>query len=228
MHTRAERQLRAMRQANDCCELGARSRTIHHVTGLTPRDVQRLFFTDPQTTPRGRAPDSPEWYHGANLLYRAEASIFVAIYRRLRSSGFAAGETLVGAYRHYRTFCRYPYRISFDRAFDLASHTDGIWVAKTSVFSVVTCPACRSEFLATFGAVATTNEDCPFCKLVQRHNTDQRIKLSFPKVPLGDPMVILCQIMDSVCHDQLAAEARPMSIAPFDRPHSAGTAMPRN
>ena len=50
-----------MRQAKDCCDLGARARTIHYVTGLTPRDVQRLFFTDPNTTPRGRAPDSPEW-----------------------------------------------------------------------------------------------------------------------------------------------------------------------
>ena len=207
MHTRAERQLRAMRQANDCCELGARSRTIHHVTGLTPRDVQRLFFTDPQTTPRGRAPDSPEWYHGANLLYRAEASIFVAIYRRLRSSGFAAGETLVGAYRHYRTFCQCPYRISFDRAFDLASHTDGIWVAETPVFAVVTCPACCSEFLATFGATATTNEECPFCKLVQRHNTDQRIKISFPPARLGDPMLILRQMMETVCHEHRPADA---------------------
>ena len=207
MHTRADRHLRAIRQAKDCCDLGARARTIHHVTGLTPRDVGRLFFTDPQNTPRGRAPDSPEWYHGANLLYRAEASIFIAIYRRLRSSGFAAGETLVGAYRHYQTFCQCPYRISFDRAFDLASHTDGIWVAKTPVFSVVTCPVCHSEYVATFGTVATTNEDCPFCKLVQRHNTDQRIKFSFPRVALGDPMLVLRQVMEGVCHGHLMADA---------------------
>ena len=207
MHTRADRHLRAIRQAKDCCDLGARARTIHHVTGLTPRDVGRLFFNDPQNTPRGRAPDSPEWYHGANLLYRAEASIFIAIYRRLRASGFAAGETLIGAYRHYQTFCQCPYRISFDRAFDLASHTDGIWVAKAPVFSVVTCPVCHSEYLATFGSVATTNEDCPFCKLVKRHNTDQRIKISFPRVALGDPMLILRQVMEAVCHEHHAADA---------------------
>ncbi|MEO6032075.1 MAG: FlhC family transcriptional regulator [Burkholderiaceae bacterium] len=198
-----------MHQAKDCCELGARARTIHHVTGLAPRDVQRLFFTDLQTAPRGRAPDSPEWYHGANLLYRAEASIFIAIYRRLRSSGFAAGESLVGAYRHHQTFCQCPQRISFDRAFDLASHTDGIWVARTPAFSVVTCPACRSEFLATAGSVATTNDDCPFCKLVRRHNTDQRIKLSFPNGPPGDPEPILSQITGSVCRDHAADADSP-------------------
>ena len=101
-------------------------------------------------------------------------------------------------------------------------------IEQIQIARLVTCPACRSEFLATFGAVATTNEDCPFCKLVQRHNTDQRIKLSFPSVPLGDPMVILRQIIDSVCHDQHEVEVRSMSIAPFDRPHSAGTAIPRS
>ena len=186
MHTRAERHLRAMRQAKDCCELGARSRTIHHVTGLTPRDVQRLFFTDPQTTPRGRAPDSPEWYHGANLLYRAEASIVVALYRRLRDGGFAAAEALVAAYRHYGSICEPPQRISFDRAFDLAAHTDGLWLTSVQSFSLVACPTCHSGYLAAYGSAPRSNDECPFCKLVQRYGTDQRVQASFPVRPLPD------------------------------------------
>jgi hypothetical protein len=199
MPTRADRNLRAIRLAKDCSTLGARTRTIHHVTGLRPRELQRLFFTDPKATPRGRAPDSPEWYHGANLLFRAEASIFVSVYRRLRNGGFAAAETLVGAYRQYQTICRCPSRISFDRAFDLAAHTDGIWLAKSSAFTVVTCPACGCEFLAAAGTVASANESCPFCKLVHRHATDPRVQSSFPKPSLGDPIVIQLKIMALVC-----------------------------
>lgn len=46
--------------------------------------------------------------------------------------------------------------------------------------SVVPCPACESQFLAAFGAVACWNGDCPFCKVVQRFGIDQRLQRSFP------------------------------------------------
>lgn len=180
MLTRADRHVGAILLAQQCAELGARCRTIHLITGIKPRELQWLFFNDPQATPRGRAPDSPEWYHSANLLHRAEASIFGSVYKRLRDSGFGAGETLVSAYRSYRSICQCPYRISFDRAFDLASHTDGIWLARNQAFSVVACPTCRSQFLATFGTVAGCGDDCPFCRLVQRFGTDPRLQRSFP------------------------------------------------
>jgi phage FluMu protein Com len=168
---------------------------MHHVTGLRTRELQRLFFADPKATPRGRAPDSPEWYHGANLLFRADASIFISVYRRLRDGGFAAAETLVGAYRQYQTICQCPSRISFDRAFDLASHTDGIWLAKSSAFSVVTCRSCGCEFLASAGTVASVNDNCPFCKLVQRYATDHRVQSSFPTKSLSDSLSIQLRIM---------------------------------
>lgn len=199
MPTRADRHLRAVRLAKDCRDLGARGRTIHHVTGLQPRELRRLLFPDPQATPRGRAPDSPDWYHSANLLYRAESSIFISIYRRLRDSGFAAGETLVGAYRHYQSICQCPYRISFDRAFDLASHIDGIWLAKSPAFTIATCPVCGGEFLAAVGTVPSNNKQCPFCKLVQRYATDQRVQSSFPLHPLGDPTAIQLRMMALAC-----------------------------
>lgn len=202
MPTRADRHVGAILLAQQCAELGARCRTIHLITGLKPRELQWLFFSDPQATPRGRAPDSPEWYHSANLLHRAEASIFSSVYQRLRSTGFAAGEALVSAYRSYRSICQCPYRISFDRAFDLASHTDGIWLAKCPAFSVVTCPACNSQFLAAFGTVACSNDDCPFCRLVQRFGTDQRVQRSFPIHALpaeaaGMPMEVMARLCSS-------------------------------
>lgn len=187
MQSRIDRQLRALALAKDCAALGARVRTIHHLTGLNPRDLLHLLFPDRQAVPRGRPPDSPEWYHGANLLYRTEASIVMSIYRRLRVAAFSGSESLTGAYRHYRNICQPPHRISFDRAFDLASHTDGLWLTQAQSFSIVVCPACHSEYLAACGSTAKSNDECPFCKLVQRYGADQRVQSSFPVQPLAIP-----------------------------------------
>ena len=73
MPTRGDRHLRAIQLAKQLAELGARLKTIHVVTGIPPRQMQRLFFPDAQTIPRGRAPDSVEWYHSANLILRSDA-----------------------------------------------------------------------------------------------------------------------------------------------------------
>ena len=183
---RAARHLHAVQCAMDCAKLGARVRTMHCLTGLPPRELQRLLFTDPNSIPRGRAPDSPEWYHGANLLFRTDASIWAALFQRLRRSGFNAQEALIGSYRHYATLTQAPQRISFDRAFDLASHLDGIWVAKTASFCTVTCPHCSGEFLAALGSVPAA-ATCPFCKLLQRYHRDPRLQSAFPARPMPDP-----------------------------------------
>lgn len=182
--------MRALRLAQACSELGARARTMHYVTGLSARELQRLFFADPGLAPRGRAPDSHEWYHGANLLKRAEASIFLSTYRRLRSGGFAPPESLVAACRQYRSICQPPYRISFDRAFDLASHLDGIWVTGSAELSLVACPSCGSEYIASLGTIAVSNEHCPFCRLLLRYASDRRLQTSFPSRPLRDAMAL--------------------------------------
>lgn len=204
MPTRADRQLRAVRLAKDCFDLGARGRTIHHVTGLPPRELRRLLFTSPNSAPRGRAPDSPEWYHGANLLCQTESSLFMSIYCRLRTNGFAAGETLVGAYRQYQGVCHCPNRISFDRAFDLAAHTDGIWVATTPAFAIATCDLCGGEFLTPHGGARCTGNDCPFCKLVLRYATDLRVQASFPELPRpAGPIDIQLGIMANACPGHL-------------------------
>ena len=63
MPTRGDRHLRAVQLAKQLAALGARLKTIHLVTGIPPRQVQSLFFPDARTIPRGRAPDSAEWYH---------------------------------------------------------------------------------------------------------------------------------------------------------------------
>lgn len=187
MESRVDRQLRALRLAKACAAHGARVRTISHLTGIPPREVLRLFFENRSTVPRGRPPDSPEWYHGANLLDRADASIVMSMYNRLRGAGFGGNDSLVGAYAQYRGIGPAPHRISFDRAFDLAAHTEGIWLTDTKSFSLLACPACRSEFLASYGSIACSNDQCPFCRLVQRFRTDPRLQASFPVRPLVVP-----------------------------------------
>ncbi len=186
---RATRHLDAIQRAMDCAELGARVRTIRCVTGLPPRMLQRLLFTESNAIPRGRAPDSPEWYHSANLLYRTDASLFAAVYQRLRRSGFGPADALTGGYRHYRLLTAEPSRISFDRAFDLASHIDGIWVARSASFEVIACAHCASEFLVSLGTVASA-ANCPFCKLLQRYRHDPRVQTAFPIQPLPDPRAV--------------------------------------
>jgi flagellar transcriptional activator FlhC len=182
-----DREIRALSLARSCAALGARVRTISHISGLLPRTVLRLLFPDHRAIPRGRCPDSREWYHGANLLHRAEASIVMALYRRLRVGGFGGGDALLGAYRQYRALCHPPPRISFDRAFDLAAHTDGLWLTRDASFSVLVCDQCHCEFLVPVGAVASCNERCPFCGLLRRYRTDPRIQASFPTAPMNLP-----------------------------------------
>jgi len=38
--------------------------------------------------------------------------------------------------------------------------------------------------------VALSNDQCPFCKLVQRYGTDPRVQSSFPARPLVNPSPI--------------------------------------
>ncbi len=182
----AERHIRALGLAKECAALGARIRTIEYVTGVAHGEIGRLFFPDRASAPRGRAPDSPDWYHNANLLNRAEASILVSIYRRIRKLGFDPAEALVSGYKHYLQVCSVRPRVGFDRAFDLASHMDGLWIVRARNFSLITCPTCASQYVTSISAKLVTNGECPFCKLVKRYPRDSRIQTSFPVKALPD------------------------------------------
>ena len=179
MPTRGDRHLRAMQLAKQLAALGARLKTIHLITGIPPRQVQSLFFPDARSIPRGRAPDSAEWYHGANLIVRTDACLIGAKYRQLRVQGLTAGDALVLAYRAYQATTQPPHRVSLDRAFNLVSYIDGIWLASAPALSVLTCPGCGCEFIAAVGTVAH-GDTCPFCKLLERFHLDHRIQASYP------------------------------------------------
>lgn len=210
--TRIDRRVRALALSRDCAELGARVRTIHHITGMGARELLRLLFNERNLPPRGRAPDTREWYHAANLLSRTEASVIVSNFHRLRALGFGAGEALVCAYRYYRSVYQAPHRISFDRAFDLASHTDGLWVASTPSFALVACDTCGSEFLDAPVGEAAASSACPFCRLVRRAELDPRIRGSFPRPPPIDQRI--ASLLAPGAHEEAGAE-NPTNTAPF-------------
>lgn len=186
MPTRGDRHLRAIYLAQQLALLGARLKTIHLITGIPPRQVQALFFPDPSSIPRGRAPDSPEWYHGANLILRADACLIGARYHQLRVQGLTAGDALILAYRAYQAATPPPHRISLDRAFNLVCYIDGIWLATAPTLAVLACPSCGCEFLAALGTVAHPDGSCPFCKLIERFHLDPRIRASYPPRPACD------------------------------------------
>jgi len=190
MSSRIDHRVRALELAHVCATLGARIRTIHHLTGLRPRELLHLLFADKEP-PRGRAPDTREWYHRANLFDQTEASLVTANFHRLRLMGFAAPEALISAYRYYQSVYRSPYRISFDRAFDLAANTDGRWIAKSASFHVLRCPRCGSQYLDAIGAEVAMDRSCPFCRLVDRHGRHPRLATSFPDTPPAYPRDVL-------------------------------------
>ena len=107
MHTQfVERHIRSLSIAKTCAELGARIRTVSYITGLEHNELVRLFFVDQHSAPRGRPPDSPDWYHReANLIEKVEATMVVAVYCRMRDLGFGPTDALVGGFKHYRGQC---------------------------------------------------------------------------------------------------------------------------
>ncbi|KQP23360.1 FlhC family transcriptional regulator [Pseudorhodoferax sp. Leaf267] len=157
-----DRRIDALALARDCALLGARARTIHLLTGLADRELKQ--YSHLIQPAQGRAPDTRDWYHTATLHERIESSILMANFQYLRGLGFGAAQSLVESYRFYRSCLGGRCRISFDRAFDLAAHTAGMWLAHCPSFQVLPCPACRAQGLQTLGAVPAGSR-CPFCKL---------------------------------------------------------------
>lgn len=183
---RARRQVVAIERAVRCAALGARTRTIHSLTGLTPSEIARLLGRG-ATSASGRHPDSSDWYHNATLLERAEASLIVVRCCQGIDLKFEPQDALLSAYeRHLRMFGAAP-RISFDRAFDLAAQACGLWTARHQTMSVVTCRACRRDFLSMLTTLPGAPADCPFCALVRRYARDPRLQHGFPtrRLPPG-------------------------------------------
>ena len=188
--------LNALTMARQCVEFGGRVATVEHLTGLSSADFHHLAFASKHASPRGRAPNSVDWLHRrTTLLDQASAALIMSVYRRLRTGGFMPADALLGAYGQYRSICAPPYRISLDRALDLASNLDGIWLSTVRTLDVIRCPACGSDRLTYLGADARLATGCPFCVLLQRYRIDQYLQALFPVRPLPDASCIELSVM---------------------------------
>ena len=169
--------LRQLLQARSYVALGARQVTVQRLTGLQTYELQRWFYRNPVDARRGRAPCATEWYRHANLIERIDASLVTILFYRLYRCGFAAEDALHSAYLGYQELGLRSPRIDFDRAFDLAAHTAGIWLTGTPHFTVIDCPTCCAQTLTDFGCIAPLG--CPFCKLLVRYPLDPRVQAHF-------------------------------------------------
>jgi len=187
----AERHIRALELARDCVQLGARTRTVELLTGLSASQINRLFHGHPRPSQRGRPPDSREWYYTTDLPNRVQSCMLVSIYRRLCKVGIDPARALAQGYAHYAAACKGRPRLGMDRAFDLVSHFDGRWVASQRSFSLATCPTCHSQYLTGLLADRGAAAECPLCKLLERYPRDPRIQDTFAAVELPDAAELL-------------------------------------
>jgi hypothetical protein len=187
----AERHIRALELARDFVQLGARTRTVELLTGLSATQINRLFHGHPRPSQRGRPPDSREWYYTTDLPNRVHSCMLVSIYRRLCRVGIDPARALAQGYAHYAAACKGRPRLGMDRAFDLVSHFDGRWVASQRSFSLATCPTCHSQFLTGLLVARGAATECPFCKLLERYPRDPRIQDSFEAVIVDDSDEVL-------------------------------------
>lgn len=175
--------LRALNLARQCAAFDARPQTIALVAELDVKEVAKYFPSDRLRC--GRFPSSPEWFHTRNLIQRVEASILLSLYRRIRDLGFPPEEALLAAFQRYRETLNANATISFDRAFNLVCHLDGLWLVREKSFDLEVCRTCRSQYLAPRSSGPATTE-CIFCKLVERYTVDARLQSRFPTRPLPD------------------------------------------
>jgi hypothetical protein len=182
-HAPVEAHVRALHLAHRCAAFDARPQTIALITGLDLKEVARYF--PPDRLRSGRFPSSPEWFHTRNLIQRAEASILLALYRRIRELSFPAADALLSAFERYRETLVAHATISFDRAFNLVCHLDGLWLARERSFDLHVCRTCSSQYLAARSSVPNSN-DCVFCRLIERYAVDPRLQCRFPARPLPD------------------------------------------
>jgi flagellar transcriptional activator FlhC len=163
--------LRALETARQCVILGARLRTIAHITGLTPGYILRAVYCKRYPAPIGRPQYSEDFFFKTTRRLQAEACFLATHYRRLTSEGFLQADALIAAFRHHRA-TQPESTLGFDQAFFLISRLDGIWAATKSGLSFVECLNCRSPYLAPHGM--PQRDSCPVCR------TDWRLKSQDP------------------------------------------------
>ncbi len=165
------RRWRTMALAREAIELGARVSIATAFTGLPKYEVQRLFCdTDTPGVSSGRQPWSAGWYLTESVAVEIQAAYFYACFRTIRELGHPAADALVSGYKHYRRHFGHDLRLSFDRAFELITHVEGLWSTDPPRLMTIVCHACKSTFLTLRADEPVGTGECPFCKVARTRN----------------------------------------------------------
>jgi hypothetical protein len=165
------RRWRTLALAREAIELGARPVIASAFTGIPKAEIQRLFCAPPANgRSSGRIPWSAHWYLTEGVWVELQAAYFHACFRTLRDLGHPPPEALIAGYKHYRRQFAHDLRLSFDRAFELVAHVDGLWTTQPPRLAIVTCHRCRATHLAARDDDTVGTGVCPFCRLTRPGN----------------------------------------------------------
>lgn len=156
----------------------ARLGTICLISGFRPWELHKIIGAG--CLQSGRRPSTSDWYYGANLAKRVEASLFAAHYWRNRRNEFTIEESLIDGYERYRNCVGDEPLVSFDRAFHLACLLEGdVYGVGERFFRMAVCPHCKCLHLVHVYTERAPGK-CVFCHLLARFPFDSRLQVRFP------------------------------------------------
>jgi hypothetical protein len=156
----------SMELAKSAIELGARLSVVSAFTGLPKWELRALFCNRELPAPfPGRAPWVADWCLKQRIVVEIHAAVFHAGFRAIRHLGYPAGDALVTSYKTYLRRFGYDPRVSFDRAFELVTHLDGLWTNEPPSLATVDCRSCGSTFIRLRSPAPLRPGACPFCRV---------------------------------------------------------------
>lgn len=162
--------------ANKALLLNARVRVIEQLTGLTRRELEKVFYDRPQLhANHGRNADSVEWFLSANLIVAFHIASFYAIFRAILARGIAPEDSLVTAYQKYLARFSHDVRLEFDRAFLLVKMVDGHWTKAAPLLEAISCNDCHGLYIGALGDGKRCCGICPLCKTAKSFERSSRV-----------------------------------------------------
>lgn len=165
--------------ANRALLLNARVNVIEQISGLTRRELEKVFYDRPQfRVNSGKNPASEEWFLSANIIVSFHLATFYSMFRAIESRGISPSEALVASYQKYLARFAHDIRIDFDRAFLLVSFVDGYWTKKGPLLQMVECNDCRGSYIGALGENDMSRHPCPLCKVANTFERNARVSVA--------------------------------------------------
>ncbi|CAG1018620.1 hypothetical protein BURC_03418 [Burkholderiaceae bacterium] len=160
--------------AREALDLGARRTVVQQLTGITEKELRRVFGACPALTANtGCRPSSiDKLFHGRQM--HLHASDFYNGFHHLFHRGASPDEAMVVAYRRYQDRHAGSVRLGFDRAFWVVMSVCQLWTNTRPTLTPLRCSTCGALHLAPVGAKAAKGMPCTYCRLDRRSTRRQR------------------------------------------------------